>query len=131
MYIGLGLFRLGDDAAAAAQWYEAMRNGSAVGNIRGVAGSLEGCAYIAARKGKAEESARLLSAAEQIRQRASSPLFSFWIEHNAAAHAGLRSGLGPEQYEAAISAGARMRTEDAVNEAAALLREFGAGVSAP
>ena len=130
MYIGLGLFRLGDDAAAAAQWYEAMRVGSAVGNNRGVAGSLEGCAYIAARKGKAEQSARILSVAEQIRQRASSPLFSFWLQHNRNAHAAVRSVLGPQVYEAAISAGARMRTEDAVTEVAALLREFAAGLTA-
>ena len=112
------------------QWYEAMRNGRTVSNIRGVAGSLEGCAYIAARAGKADESARLLSAAEQIRQRTSSPLFSFWVRHNEEAHASVRAVLGPHRYEAAIGTGARMRTEDAVNEAAALLREFGAGVSA-
>lgn len=130
VYIGLGLFRLGDDAAAAVQWYEAMRNGLAVSNMRGVAGSLEGCAYIAARAGKADESARLLSAAEQIRTRVGSPLFSFWYRHNEAAHASVRSLLGAHQYAAAISTGAHMRTEDAVNEAASLLREFGASLSA-
>ena len=126
MYIGLGLFRRGDDAAAALQWYEAMRNGLAVGNLRGVAGSLEGCAYIAARAGKADEAARLLSAAEQIRTRASSPLFSFWYQHHEAAQASVRAVLGPQLYAAAIGTGARMRTEDVVNDAAALLREFGA-----
>ncbi len=130
MYIGLGLYRQGDEAAAAAQWYEAMRKAALVGNIRGIAGSLEGCAYIAARRGKAQQSARLLSAADQIRERASSPLFSFWLQHNEAAHTVLRAVLGPEQYAAAISLGAGMRTDDVVNEAAAMLREFAAGVSA-
>ncbi len=130
MYIGLSLFRKGDDAAAAAQWYEAMRVASELSNNRGVAGATEGCAYLAARMGKAEESARLLSAAEHIRQRVISPLFSFWYQHNQHAHAAARAALGPEKYAAAISAGGRMRTEDAVTEVAVLLREFAAGVKA-
>jgi hypothetical protein len=41
----------------------------------------------------------------------------------------LRSALGPRHYETAMNAGAQMRQEDAVNEAADLLREFGASVN--
>lgn len=37
----------------------------------------------------------------------------------------IRSALGPRQYEAATNAGAQMRQEDVVNEAADQLREFG------
>lgn len=128
MYIGLALFRRGDYGEAAAQWYEAMRNAIAVGNIRGIAGSIEGCGYIGARTGKLEEACRSLGAAEQIRKRTEMPLFSFWIRHNKSANAVLRSALGVSRYEAALSGGARMREEDAANEAAALLREFGAVV---
>jgi predicted ATPase/DNA-binding winged helix-turn-helix (wHTH) protein len=124
-YIGLALFRRGDYGPAAAYWLEGMRNGIAVGHIRGVGGAIEGCAYIAERMGKAEEACRFLSAAAQIRQRAASPLFSFWIRHNEFANSALRSALGARQYEAATNAGAQMRQEDAVNEAADLLREFG------
>ena len=76
--------------------------------------------------GKSEDACRFLSAAEQVRQRAGSPLFSFWFRHNESAGARLRSTLGPNRYEGLAIAGARMRTEDVINEAAERLREFGA-----
>jgi hypothetical protein len=126
MYIGLALFRRGDLAGAAAEWHEAMRNALSVGHLRGIAGSVEGCGYLAERLGAAEEACRFLSAAEQIRQRARSPLFSFWYRHNESANARLRSALGLNRYEALVSAGARMRVEDVINEAAERLRQFGA-----
>jgi hypothetical protein len=122
MYIGLGLFRIGNYAAAATQWHEAMRNALALGHSRGVAGSIEGCAYLAERLGRAEAACRLLGAADQVRRRTGSPLFSFWIPHNESANRELRRTLGIAGYEAAISAGAHLREEDATNQAAALLR---------
>jgi len=126
MYLGLGLFRIGNYAAAAAQWHAAMRNALGLGHRRGVAGSIEGCGYIAERMGRAQVACRLLSAAEQIRRRSGSPLFCFWIPHNEAANRELRTALGAAGYEAACSAGMQWREEDATNEAAALLREFAA-----
>jgi predicted ATPase/DNA-binding winged helix-turn-helix (wHTH) protein len=126
MYIGLALFRQRDLAAAALEWHEAMRNALAVAHLRGIAGSVEGCGYLAELLGKADEACRFLSAAEQIRQRAQSPLFSFWFRHNESANARLRSTLGLNRYEALVSAGARMRAEDVINEAAEHLRQFGA-----
>ena len=130
VYIGLALFRRGDLPGAAVEWHQAMRNAIAVAHLRGVAGSVEGCAYIAERLGKAEEACRFLSAAEQFRQRAASPLFSFWFQHNEAAGARLRSTLGVTRYEALTSAGARMRTEDVINEATELLQQFGLPLTA-
>jgi hypothetical protein len=103
-----------------------MRNAISVGSLRGIAGSVEGCGYIAERLGLAEEACRFLSAAELVRRRTGSPLFSFWFRHNEAAHASLRSNLGSGRYEAAVSAGARLRAEDVMNEAAARLRQFAA-----
>jgi hypothetical protein len=129
MYLGLGLFRLGDLAQAAAEWHEAMQNAIAVGHLRGIAGSVEGCAYLAERLGHPEEACRFLGAAEQMRQRAGSPLFCFWIRHNEAARATLRSTLGVSRYDAAVIAGARMHVEDGMNEAAELLRQFAADLS--
>ena len=126
MYIGLALFRRGDLAGAAVEWHEAMRNAIAVAHQRGVAGSVEGCGYIAEQLGRAEEACRFLSAAEQVRQRAGSPLFSFWFRHNESAGARLRSTLGLDRYEALVSAGARMRTEDVINEATERLQQFAA-----
>jgi tetratricopeptide (TPR) repeat protein len=126
MYIGLALFRQGDLADAAAEWHEAMRNAIAVAHLRGIAGSVEGCGYIAERLGKAEDACRFLSAAEQFRQRAGSPLFSFWFRHNESARARLQATLGLNRYAALVSAGARMRTEDVINDAAEHLRQFAA-----
>ena len=124
MYIGLALFSRGDLSQAALAWYEAMRKAMTVGHLRGIAGSIEGCAYIAAKLGEPEEACRFLSAAEGMRQRAASPLFSFWYQPNQAARDALRAALGAAAYEDALSQGARMRTEDAINEAAIRLRQF-------
>jgi predicted ATPase/DNA-binding winged helix-turn-helix (wHTH) protein len=129
-YIALALFRQGDLAGAAAEWHEAMRKAIAVAHLRGIAGAVEGCGYLAERLGKAEEACRFLSAAEQFRRRAGSPLFSFWFRHNESAGARLRSTLGSNRYEALVSAGARMRTEDVINEAAERLRQYGAMLTA-
>lgn len=126
MYIGLALFRRGDYAGAALEWHEAMRNAIGVGHLRGIAGSVEGCGYLSEVLGKAEEACQFLSAAEQFRRRTASPLFSFWVRHNESASARLRSALGHNRYEALVSAGARMRTEDVINEAAERLRQYGA-----
>ena len=125
MYVGLALFRRGELAGAAVEWHDAMRNAIAVAHLRGVAGSVEGCGYIAEQLGKAEEACRFLSAAEQIRLRAQSPLFSFWFRHNESARARLRATLGSNRYDALINAGARMRAEDVINEAVEHLRQFG------
>jgi non-specific serine/threonine protein kinase len=130
MYIGLALFRRGDLGGAALEWHDAMRNAISVGHLRGVAGSVEGCGYLAEQLGKAEEGCRFLSAAEQFRQRAGSPLFSFWFRHNESANARLRSTLGLNRYEALVSAGAQMRTEDVINQAAERLRQVGAMLTA-
>jgi predicted ATPase/DNA-binding winged helix-turn-helix (wHTH) protein len=130
MYIGLALFRRDDLAGAALEWHEAMRNAMGVGHLRGVAGSVEGCGYLAERLGKAEEACRFLSAAEQFRQRAGSPLFSFWFGHNESASTALRSKLGLNRYEELVREGARMRAEDVINEAAEHLRRFGGSPAA-
>jgi predicted ATPase/DNA-binding winged helix-turn-helix (wHTH) protein len=129
MYIALSLFRRGDYASAALEWHDSLRNANSVAHLRGAAGSMEGCGYIAERYGHAVEACRYLGAAERIRQRAGSPLFSFWYRHNEAAHAGLRAKLGLARYQASVLAGSRMHSEDALNEAAKRLRQFGEGVA--
>lgn len=126
MYVGLTLFRLKDYAEAAAEWHEALVNAIAVGHRRGMAGSMEGCAYIAVRDGNPEQACRFLSAAEQIRQRTGSPLFSFWIGHNQEAHATLRERLGSKVYQSSLASGAGMREEVVINEAALQLQRFAA-----
>jgi hypothetical protein len=125
-YIALALFRLGDYPGASSRWYQGMQTALAVGHIRGVAGAIEGCAYIAERLGKVEESGRFLSAAAEIRKRMGSPLYSFWYQHHDAAIAASKSALGEAQYAAIARAGAEAREEDIVNEVATMLRDFAA-----
>ncbi|HEX3837283.1 MAG TPA: winged helix-turn-helix domain-containing protein [Steroidobacteraceae bacterium] len=127
VYIGLALFRHGDNAAAAALWLEAMRNALAVGHIRGAAGSMEGCGYIAQRLNHADLACRCLGAAEEIRKRTGRPLYSFWLPHYASAHAALRAALGPAAYAAAIAVGAALHEEDAASETAQWLQTFASG----
>lgn len=130
MYIGLALFRLADDAAAAAQWLEAMHGAANVGNIRGVAGSVEGCGYIAERLGQPAVAARLLTVAARVRERTGVPLFTFWLVHHEAAAQRLRSTLGAVEYAAAVAAGKSMREEDAANEVRARLQDYSRRASA-
>lgn len=130
MYIGLALFRRGDYALAASQWLEAMRNAIAVSHARGAAGSVEGCAYLAARMDDPTVAARLLSAAAEIRRRTGMPLFSFWVRHNEEVTAELVKSLGAARYSEAVTEGIRLRQEDVVNEAASLLRVLSAGAGA-
>jgi non-specific serine/threonine protein kinase len=124
VYIGLAMFRRGDYAAAAVLWREAMRNALVVGHIRGAAGSIEGCGYIAERLNQPDLACRCLGAAEQIRKRTGIPLYSFWMPHYDSAHAALRTALGPAAYTAAIAAGVAMHEEDAAIEAAQWLQLF-------
>lgn len=123
MYIGLTAFSVGDDRAAAASWQAGMRGSLAVSNLRGVAGSIEGCAYIAARQQRYPEAARLLAFASRIRER-STPLFSFWLAHHDHAERATRAALSAADWAACTEVGRTMREEDAINQTAALLQFF-------
>ncbi len=123
-YIGLTLFCRGELVAAAGQWRDSMHNALLLGHIRGAAGSIEGCGYIAARSGEASLACRLLGSAAKIRRRTGIPLYNFWVPHNLRAHESVKNSLGAEDYAAFIHAGERMREEDAANEAAKWLHRF-------
>jgi len=121
VYLGLTLFTLGNASAAASHWLKAMELSLTVGNMRGTAGSIEGCAYLASRTGDWAHAARLLGAARAIRERTEVPIFSFWQVHQQRAHDTLRAQLSPTELEAETRKGMQMRQEDAANEAQAVL----------
>ncbi|MDE2294276.1 MAG: winged helix-turn-helix domain-containing protein [Gammaproteobacteria bacterium] len=121
MYAGLAQFELGDRPAAASEWLRAMRLSSGVANLRGVAGSIEGCAYLACARREPVPAVRLLAAAQRIRERTEVPLFNFWREHHARTLAELRAMLSPESYAAEWTAGAALRQEEAAEVARTLL----------
>jgi len=126
MYVALAHFSQGDDGPAAAAWLEAMQRIANVTNVRGLAGSIEGCGYLCAKFGRYEEAARLLAVARNIRERTLVPLFNSWLVHNREAQAALRANLRPAQYDRCLSAARQMRDEDAASQARALLQEFAA-----
>ena len=123
-YVGLAQFALGRYAEAAHQWLISLKLSILVGNVRGMAGSIEGCGYLACKAGEWRSAARLLAAARVIRERTQLPLFRFWRPHLDVAMRDLRSNLSAADFEASWQSGAALRHEDATNEALALLRSY-------
>jgi hypothetical protein len=124
MYVGLAHFALRRYRQAAQQWLVSLNLSISVGNARGMAGSIEGCGYLACQAGKWRTAARLLAAARVTRERTQLPLFNFWCPHLDATMRDLRSHLSANELEASWESGAALRHEDATNEAAALLRSY-------
>ena len=124
MYLGLAHFELGHYPQAAQVWLMSLNVSISLGNIRGMAGSIEGCGYLASQAGEWRTAARLLAAAGRIRERTQLPLFSFWRPHLDAALGDLRLRLSPADFEASWQSGTALRDEDTTNEAAALLRSY-------
>lgn len=130
VYLGLALIGLGHYSAAAAVLHEAIVTGIELGNVRGAAGCVECCGYICEKLCRWQDAGRLLGAAEAIRERTEVPLFNFWLPPNRSAHAALEAHLGADEYAACLRAGARMRAEEAFNEASLLLESLSADAPA-
>jgi len=130
-YLGLAHFALRHYPEAARVWSTSLSLSILVGNVRGMAGSIEGCGYLACVAGEWRTAARLLAAARVIRERTQLPLFSFWYPHLEATMGDLRSHLSPAELEASWQSGAALRHEDATNEAASLLRSYSTVATPP
>ncbi len=124
MYIALAQFGLGHYPQAAQLWLMSMNLSISLGNVRGMAGSIEGCAYLASRAGEWRSAARLLAAARATRERTKLPLFKFWWPYLEITMRDLHSHLSLAEFEASWQSGAALRHEDATNEAVALLRSY-------
>jgi predicted ATPase/DNA-binding winged helix-turn-helix (wHTH) protein len=123
-YVGLAEFALGHHARAAHQWVVSLNLSISVANVRGMAGAIEGCGYLACQAGEWRTAARLLAAARVIRERTELPIFKFWLPHQDASLRELRLHLGAAELEVSWQSGAALRHEDATNEALALLRSY-------
>jgi tetratricopeptide (TPR) repeat protein len=131
MYLGLAHFALNHYAQAAQMWLKSLYVSISLGHVRGMAGSVEGCGYLASQAGEWRSAARLLAAAHAIRERTNG-LFNFWRPHLDIAMRDLHSHLSPAEFEASWQSGVALRHEDATNEAVALLRSYSnAGASVP
>lgn len=131
VYTALALYCLAENAAAAAQFLEALDGAAEVSNMRGVAGSIEGCGYLASREGRWADAARLLAVAARIRERTGMPLFNFWVPHHESVDQELRERLGPLDYRAQSEAGLRMRDEDVANEVRTRLHIYSGAANTP
>lgn len=123
-YIGLAQFALGRYPQAAHQWLMSLNLSTSVGNVRGMAGAMEGCGYLACRAGDYRSAVRLLAAARVIRERTQLPLFTFWRPHLDLAMRELHGRLSPTEFESTWLSGSALRHEDATNEALELLRAY-------
>jgi tetratricopeptide (TPR) repeat protein len=124
LYMALTQFALGHYRQAAHQWLLSLNHCISFGNVRGMAGSIEGCGYLASRAGDWHAAARLLASASAIRERTQLPLFSFWRPYLDAAMRELGSHLSPSELESSWQLGAGLRHENAANEALTLLRSY-------
>ncbi|MDE2305283.1 MAG: winged helix-turn-helix domain-containing protein [Gammaproteobacteria bacterium] len=127
MYAGLAEFELGDQPAAAREWLQAMRLSSGVANLRGVAGSMEGCGYLLATRRDYAAAIRQLGAAQRIRERTEVPLFNFWRDHHERTLTKLRAAVPPEQFAEEWRNGTALRQEAAAELTGVLLARISAG----
>jgi len=129
VYVGLSYFMLGDLAAAARAWLRSLALVPLIRNRRGLAGIVEGCAYLCARLGIAEPATRFLAVAATVRMHTGIPLFTFWLSLNQQAQQQARAMLGGEAYQAADQAGRGQRLELVAEEARAILLQVAVGTA--
>ncbi|HJR15006.1 MAG TPA: winged helix-turn-helix domain-containing protein [Rhodanobacteraceae bacterium] len=113
-------FYVGDWCGAAQDWLTDLEWFARFQNWRGLAGCVEGAAYLAAEHGEPAKTARFLAATARVREWTGGPLFEQWREGQHVAGRKAREALGPE-FERAQEAGASARFEDVVMEGRALL----------
>jgi predicted ATPase/DNA-binding winged helix-turn-helix (wHTH) protein len=113
-------FQLDDVRGAARDWLHMLGLCIGLQHRRGVAGCVEGTAYMVLKLGDADCAARMLAAAARVRDLTAAPLFPHWLAAHAEAEAGARESLGMA-FEAAQKQGAAARFEDVAEETRILL----------
>lgn len=113
-------FQLDDVRGAARDWLRMLDLTIGLQNRRGIAGCIEGTAYLVLRQGDAECAAELLAAAARVRKLTGAPLLPQWHAAHAAAEAGAHEMLGTA-FKAIQKQGAAARLEDVVEQTRALL----------
>jgi predicted ATPase/DNA-binding winged helix-turn-helix (wHTH) protein len=124
LYLGLVQFCQANWREAAREWLTGMRMGLPLGNMRGAAGSIEGCGYLCCREHDWLTAARMLAAAAQIREHTGIPLFRFWLPQHYAALEEIRAHIAAPQFDAAWSSGRDARQEVMTNEAMSRLQQI-------
>ncbi len=99
---------------AEAEYRSTIRGWQVSGNDGAVANQLECFAYIAAARGQGTRAARLLGAAESLRDAAHAPMTEFERGEYDAAAEGLRASLGEDAFQQAWAAGCLLDADAAV-----------------
>jgi len=118
-------FQLGDAQGAASDWLRMLELSIGLQNRRGVAGAVEGAAYLVPGQGDADCAARLLAAAARVRDLTGTPLFPQWYAAHAEAEDRAHEILGMA-FNAAQKQGAAARFEDVVEQTRTILTELAA-----
>jgi non-specific serine/threonine protein kinase len=120
--LGVLLIRLDDRPAARARLLEAIELIAELRAGRSVADALEACSELAACEAQLEIAARLLGAAEALRESVGLPAAPSDREALERSKARLAADLGPAAFAAAIREGASLGFDQALAESAAWLR---------
>lgn len=123
--LALQRYYLGKLQAAACDWGHDFDVFAGIGHWRGMAGCVEGAAYIAGAGGDAAQSVRFMAAAAGMRRLTGAPLFSHWDAGQQATVRRAREALGPA-YAQIWQEGAAVRFELVAGEARALLERVAA-----
>jgi len=110
---------LGDPARATGYVRESLRSRHDMGDVQGMAGSVERLAWIAATIGNYRRAARLLGAADRFWQAVGVTLYGApqWLRGRTDCQAATRQALGDQAYERALREGAALTTDEAVGYA--------------
>jgi len=130
MYVALGHFRIGRLRSAALHWHRSLADAVRMGNVRGIAGNVEGASYVAMRAHRPRDGARFLGKAAEMRGR-TTPLFSFWHAHHEDAIERGRAQLGDALFDALHAHGADARDEAVIDEVRDLLAGVATGQELP
>ncbi|MFS8136817.1 MAG: ATP-binding protein [Thermomonas sp.] len=121
--LALQRFYLGDTLSAARDWLLDLDVFIGLRAWRGVAGCVEGAAYLAVEYGQPERAARFLAAAARVRTSTGAPLLPQWQKAHCAAEQNAREALG-ETFARTSRDAALERFENIVDEARAMLSDI-------
>ncbi|HWU76801.1 MAG TPA: winged helix-turn-helix domain-containing protein [Rhodanobacter sp.] len=116
-------YLIDDVRGAAEDWLRMLDMSVSLQHRRGMAGCIEGTAYLVLGQGDAHCAAKLLAVAAFIRELTGAPLFPQWHKVHAEAEARSLEVLG-DAFNAVQRQGAAARLEDVVEQARTLLNEL-------